>query len=657
MVLKASQSNREASVHCALADDVLLFKELHGSEELGRLFEWRVQMLSHKDDIAIADVLGKSMTISVDLPEGGKRHFNGLVTRFASTGWRDDFATYEAVLHPALWLLTRSSNCRIFQEMTALDIVKAVWSDAVYGGLIAFDSKGSATCATRSYCVQYRESDFNFVCRLLEEEGIYFYFTHGASAHTMVLADSYGGHSPIGGYGAVKFRGEGSREISEESVTGWAPRGEIQASAYALNDFDFEKAAASNSGGLKVKATIASAFSQPAYEQYDYPGLYNVAATGTTLARARMEAIHGQCEQIGARSTARGLVCGGIFGLTEHPRSDQNRDYLVTGAGYDIVGEEFWSGGSDSGMLFNCQFTAIGKAHSYRPQPLMRKPSVQGPQTAMVVGKAGEEIWTDKYGRVKVQFHWDRLGKEDENSSCWVRVAQNWAGKGWGTMFIPRIGMEVVVSFLEGDPDRPLITGCVYNADAMPPYDLPAEATKSVVKTNSSKGGEGYNEIRLEDKKDAEEIYVQAEKDMKRVVKNNDSLKVGFEKKDKGDQTIEICNDQGIDVGNDRKLHVKHDQTTDIDNDLTVHIKNNETRTVDKDQTVKVDGDQAVTVAKSIAIEANTSIELKVGGSSIKIEPAKITIKSATIAIEASGPASFKSGAILTIEGSLVKIN
>jgi len=673
MVLKASQSNREASVHCALADDVLLFKELHGSEELGRLFEWRVQMLSLKDDIAIADVLGKSMTISVDLPEGGKRHFNGLVTRFASTGWRDGFSTYEAVLHPALWLLTRSSNCRIFQEMTALDIVKAVWGDGVYGGLIAFDSKVGATCATRSYCVQYRESDFNFVCRLLEEEGIYFYFTHTADGHTMVLADSYGGHSPIDGYSAVKFRGEGSREISEESVTAWAPRGEIQASAYALNDFDFEKAAASSSGGLRVKATIAAAFSQAAYEQYDYPGLYNVAATGTTLARARMEAIHGQCEQIGARSTARGLVCGGIFGLTEHPRSDQNRDYLVTGASYDIVGEEFWSGGSDGGMLFNCQFTAIGKAHSYRPQPLMRKPSVQGPQTAMVVGKAGEEIWTDKYGRVKVQFHWDRLGKEDENSSCWVRVAQNWAGKGWGTMFIPRIGMEVVVSFLEGDPDRPLITGCVYNADAMPPYDLPAEATKSVVKTNSSKGGEGYNEIRLEDKKDAEEIYVQAEKDMKRVVKNNDSLKVGFEKKDKGDQTIEICNDQSIDVGNDRKLHVKHDQTTDIDNDLTVHVKNNETRTVDKNQTVKVDGDhaesvtgnqtvkvsgdQAVTVSKSIAIEANTSIELKVGGSSIKIEPAKITIKSVMIAIEASGPASFKSGAVLTIEGALVKIN
>jgi type VI secretion system secreted protein VgrG len=238
-----------------------------------------------------------------------------------------------------------------------------------------------------------------------------------------------------------------------------------------------------------------------------------------------------------------------------------------------------------------------------------------------------------------------------------VRVQQGWAGKGWGMMFVPRIGMEVVVSFLEGDPDRPLVTGCVYNSDALPPYTLPDDQTKSTIKSNTSKGGNGFNEIRFEDKKDSEEIFVQAEKDFNRVVKNNDTLKVGFEKKDKGDQTIAIANDQSLDVGNDRKVHVKNDQTVAIDNNLTTTVKNDETR--------KVDNNQSVKVGNTIVVEANTSIELKVGSSSIKIEPAKITIKSVEIAVQsdanmeikAGAMMQVKSGAVMTIEGALVKIN
>jgi type VI secretion system secreted protein VgrG len=254
-----------------------------------------------------------------------------------------------------------------------------------------------------------------------------------------------------------------------------------------------------------------------------------------------------------------------------------------------------------------------------------------------------------------------------------VRVQQGWAGKGWGAMFVPRIGMEVVVSFLEGDPDQPLVTGCVYNGDSMPPYTLPDDQTRSTIKSNTSRNGGGFNEIRFEDKKDSEEIFIQAEKDFNRVVKNNDTLKVGFEKKDKGDQTIQIKNDQSLDVGNDRTLHVAHDQTVTIDNNLASTVKKDETRTVNGNQTVQVDGDQKVTVNKTIVVEATTSIELKVGGSSIKIEPAKITIKSTQIAIEAEAAAEFKAGATMTVkssapmsvksdaiiemQGSLVKIN
>jgi type VI secretion system secreted protein VgrG len=518
-----------------------------------------------------------------------------------------------------------------------------VCGDAMYGGLIDLDVASlSGTYEALPYCVQYRETDFNFVARLLERAGIYFYFRHDSDKHTMVLADSYGAHDMADGNTALRFTGDSRRqEVADESILSWLSGGEIQSSTYAMNDFDFERATASTSGGLKVSATIPAAFAQPSYEMFDYPGGYVTAAVGEDLARARMETLHGQCEQIDATCSVRGLFPGALFGMVEHPRDDQNKPYLVTAAQYELVSDGYGSGLDVAEPIFRCSFQAIGKEHAYRAVPVMIKPIVQGPQTAIVVGKAGEEIWTDQHGRIKVQFHWDRLGADDEKSSCWVRVTQSWAGKGWGTMFIPRIGMEVVVSFLEGDPDRPLVTGCVYNSDSTPPYGLPAEQTKSTIKSNSSKGGAGFNEIRFEDKKDSEEILIQAEKDFKRVVKNNDVLTVGVEKADAGDQTITIKNDQKLDVGNDQKVDIGNDQT------------------------VTVTGDQKITVSKTIVIEATTSIELKVGGSSIKIEPAKITIKSAQIAIAADASAEFKAGAamnikagaVMTVEGALVKIN
>jgi type VI secretion system secreted protein VgrG len=675
MPILPTQAQREVSVKSVLADDVLLFKRMHCSEALGRLSSFNVELASTKGDIKIADILGTSMTVVLDLPEGGERYFNGIVTRFFYRGWRDGMASYEAVLHPALWLLTRSSNCRIFQDKSAIDIVKAVCGDPAYGGLIALDVGAlSATPAARTYCVQYRESDFNFVCRLLEEEGIYFYFTHQDGAHTVVLADSYGAHAAASGYATVQFRDEErGRDPLEEAVTRFAPGGEIQPSVYALNDFDFEKASASTTGGLLVKATIAAAFGQQSYEQYDYPGRYTTATAGNGLARARMEALHGQCEHIDAFGNARGLATGALFTLSEYPRDEQNREFLITEAETEIVGVDYSSGGASGSTEFRCAFKAIGKEHSYRAPATARKPFVQGPQTAMVVGKAGEEIWTDKYGRIKVQFHWEREGKSDETSSCWVRVQQGWAGKGWGMIFIPRIGMEVVVSFLEGDPDQPLVTGCVYNGDSMPPYALPGEQTKSTVKSNTSKGGAGFNELRFEDKKDSEEIFIQAEKDFNRVVKNNDTLKVGFEKADKGDQTIQIKNDRSLDVGNDHKEHVTHDHTLKVDNNQAVNVAKDRTLDVGGNQTTTITGDQKVTVSKTVVVEATTSIELKVGSSSIKIEPAKITIKATQIAVEADAamdikagammtvkagaPMSIKSDAIVTVEGALVKIN
>lgn len=625
-LFERTQANRSVSVHCALKEDVLLFQEMEGCEHLGRLFEYRVKLLSLKGDIKIADVLGKNMSVRIVLRNQGKRYLNGVVTRFCKHGRQGEFFSYEAIIRPALWLLTRSSNCRVFQGKTSLEILKQVCEQGIYGGQIKLRVQANSTPPMRPYCVQYRESDFNFVGRLLEEDGLYYYFAHEKNAHTMVILDSFGAHPEAPGYETVTFYPGGGRGSDDEEITSWSPAGQIEPSVFTLNDYDYEKSAASLSGGLMVKTQVPAAFDLPEYEQYDYPGRFDTSAEGERHTRGWSESIHGQSEQFYGEGTARGLITGGLFKLQDHPDDTENRQVLVTESNLAVIGQDYVSdSGANTALSVKCRFTAVGKQHSYRPLRHHQKPVVRGPQTAVVVGKAGEEIWTDAYGRIKISFHWDRLDQDDETSSCWVRVSQAWSGKGWGTMFIPRIGMEVVVEFLEGDPDRPLVTGCVYNSDAMPPYALPENQTRSTIKSNTTKGGSGFNEIRFEDKNGKEEIFVQAERDFNRIVKNNDTLKVGFEKKDKGDQTIDIKNDQ------------------------KVHVNNN--------QTVKIDGQQDIAVGKTCVIEAMTSIELKVGGSSIKIEPAKITVKSVQVDVDASAMIQIKAGSIITIEGALVKIN
>jgi type VI secretion system secreted protein VgrG len=649
-VSNPSQTDRSVSVHCELADDVLLFQEMQGSEQLGRLSEYRIKLLSLKSDVRIDDVLGKPMQVRVDLRDEQKRYFHGYVTRFSRQGKRGDFYAYEALVHPALWLLKQSSNCRIFQDKDTLAILREVCGADVYGGAIKLSLNVSTTPAARTYCVQYRESDFDFVSRLLEEDGLYYYFEHDNHGHAMVVVSSIDAHGDAAGYATVPFHPGGNLPADYECVSSWSSAGQIESSVFSLNDYDFEKSSSSVGGGLRVKTQAPAEFGLPPYERYDYPGRFDSNPEGERRTRAWAESVHGQSEQIQGTTTARGLSTGTLFSLQDHPNDEENRKVLITKSDLVVIGQDYGSGaGANTAMSFTCSFTAVGIEHSYRPFPVCRKPVVRGPQTAMVVGKAGEEIWTDCYGRIKVSFHWNRMDSDDENSSCWVRVAQAWSGKKWGTMFIPRIGMEVVVEFLEGDPDRPLVTGCVYNSDSMPPYDLPANQTRSTIKSNTSKGGAGFNEIRFEDKAGQEEVFIQAEKDFNRVVKNNDTLKVGFEKKDKGDQTIAIHHDQSLDVGNDRKVHVVHNQSAEIDNDMSTKVGNA--------QSLDVGAGQKIKVGTTCVIEAGTSIELKVGASSIKIEPAKITIKSVEIAIQADAMMAIKAGAVMTVEGAMVKIN
>lgn len=572
--------SRTVQVSTPLGEGALLFRRMTAVEELGRLFEFDLELLSRDPQVPFEDLLGQPVTVALELQDGSLRYFNGFVSRFSQAGSVGHFARYHATLRPWLWFLTRTADCRIFQGKTVPDIVKEVFREH---GFTDFSEALGGSYRTWDYCVQYRETDFNFVSRLMEQEGIYYYFTHEDGKHTLVLADSPSSHDLIPGYEEIPYYPPSDNVIREDHLSGWGLSQEIQPGAYALDDFDFEKPRAS----LAAKASVSRRHAAASYEVYDYPGEYVQTPDGEAYARVRIEELHARHEQAVGRGNARGIAAGGLFRLAGFPREDQNREYLVVSATHEVEAENYESSGSGAGGAYACQFGAVGSQQPFRPARITPKPTVQGPQTAVVVGKDGEELWTDQYGRVKVRFHWDRDDeKKGEDSTCWIRVAQVWAGKGWGAIHTPRIGQEVIVEFLEGDPDRPIITGRVYNADNMPPYDLPANQTQSGIKSRSTKrgAGENYNEIRFEDKKGEEELLIHAEKN----------------------QTIEVENDENHTVGNNRTKTVGVDETTSVGN--------NETETIGANWSVKVGKNKTETVVINTAETIGVAKELTIGG-------------------------------------------
>jgi type VI secretion system secreted protein VgrG len=664
--MSSAQQNRSAAVSSPLGQDVLLFHHMTVREQLSQPFEIDLEVLSEDFQISLADVLGQPLSIRLDLPEGAQRFFHAYCSQFSFAGQHRNYAIYRATLRPWLWFLSRTADCRIFQEMTVPDIVQEIFREH---GFSDFENQLSETYREWEYCVQYRESDLNFVSRLMEHEGIYFYFTHEADKHTLVLADSYSSHGFFEGYEETPYYPPNSRR-ERDHVSEWEVSQTVQPGVYVLTDFDFERPRTD----LKTQNTVQQSHPMDDFEVFDYPGTYMQSSDGEQYVKNRVEELAAQHERAVGEGNARGLAVGYLFALVKFPRDDQNREYLILSAEHTVKDFSYETQAkADSGVDYRGNWTVMPSSQPYRPPRVTPKPVVKGPQTAIVVGKEGEEIWTDEYGRVKVQFHWDRYGERNENSSCWVRVAQLWAGKTWGAMHIPRIGQEVIVHFLEGDPDQPIIVGRVYNGDQMPPYALPDHQTQSGIKSRSTKEGDGetFNELRFEDKKDEEEIYFHAEKNFVRVVENNDSLTVGFDKQDEGNQTIDIYNNRTvtIDQGNET-FQVKtgnRDVIIDTGND-THHVKQG-------NREVKVDqGNDTLTIAQgnltvSIdagkgTIEAAQSLEFKVGGSSIKIEPAKITISSPQIAVTAdaevavSGAIAKLSGdATAEISGGVVKIN
>ncbi|MCL2450581.1 MAG: type VI secretion system tip protein VgrG, partial [Polyangiaceae bacterium] len=483
--------------------DTLQFHSMSGVEALSRPFVFDVEVQSRRDDIKPGELLGQPVTLALDLAsdsDATTRYWNGIVAsmQYVDTGF-DGVSRYRLTLRPWLWQLGLAADCRIFQRRSVPDIVKTVFEGR---GFHDFNVVLSETYDVREYVVQYRETDLQFVSRLLEDEGIYYFFRHESGKHTLILADSPHAHSDVSGYASLPYAAQDvNRDETLQYVRSWRAEGRLETGRYALSDFDFTR---SFMRPLRGWAKGSEQATESNLEVHDYPGGFTTFDGGRAAAWRRLRQARREARTGGGESNARGLTVGCTFQLEDHPRDDQNRKYLVTSARVRLRGKELRMSDGTEEEAFACAFGVVDAEVGFTPPRTAPKPFVRGPQTAIVVGPADHEIWTDEYGRIKVQFHWDRIGTDDANSSCWVRVAQAWAGDRFGAQFVPRIGQEVVVDFLEGDPDRPIVTGSVYNNANMPPFELPLNQTQSGLRTRSTPRGAIYkngNEIRFEDLK------------------------------------------------------------------------------------------------------------------------------------------------------------
>ncbi|MCG8608869.1 type VI secretion system tip protein VgrG [bacterium] len=645
-----TQDNIYLSVATPLGKDKLLLRSVHGEEMISGPFHFTLEMVSEEKNLSFDSVVGKSATVTIAHSNGEKRYINGMIGRFYQGGTDGLFTTYYAELHPWLWLLTLTTNSQIFQEQTAPEIIKAVFSDL---GFTDFKDSLTKTYDKRVYCVQYHETAFNFVSRLMEDEGIFYFFEHDDGKHTLVLADDTDAHQPCPGLsGAMRYRTMLEGETEGGAITQCTYEQQVVTGKYAVDDFNFE----TPSQDLMSEVPGDDGTSRI----YEYPSGIDKKNDGHKKAKSRLESHEWFKRLLQGQGTSPTFTSGYKFDLVGHDRTGANTTYVLRRVSHTVSVESYVN-----------SFNAFPATVPFRPQLQTPKPVIPGAQTAIVVGKSGEEIWTDKYGRIKVQFHWDQKGKNDENSSCWIRVMQGWAGKNWGSIFVPRIGQEVVVSFLNGDPDRPLITGGVYNAEQTVPYALPGEQTKSTIKSNSSKGGGGFNEIRLEDKKDSEEFFVHAQKDMQITILNDRTKDVQNNEtntiKQNRTTTIQEANESLTVEKGDRTIKVNTgNETHEVKGKRELTVTGNETHTnkanftqdVSGNHTLKVKGNLTIDVTGSITIKAGQDIKTQ-AGMNINSKAGMNMNHEGGVAVNSKGGASHKveSGGIVTVQGSLVKVN
>lgn len=677
-----TQSERPIAITTPLGKDVLLLTSFAGQEEVSRLFAYDLEMMSENDAIDAKQIVGKAVTFSVEFPDGSPRYFNGIVNRFAYCGRGDRLSVYRAQVVPWLWFLTRKSDCRIFQEKSVPDIIKEIFSDLGFTDFEDSEIKGSHP--TWEYCVQYRETSFNFISRLMEHEGIFYYFRHENGKHTLVLGDQPGAYKDCVDKD-VQFASNLSAPEPTDHLTHWEHQYEFRTGKWAQTDYNFQDPQTALMSEIN---TVVKLDGNSKYEFYDYPGEYEKKGDGDADTKIRMQEEEVPHNTIKGGSICRSFGPGGKFKIKKHHCAAEN------GKGYAIIsthhaasiGNSYETGGSHEGFSYRNSFTCIPDSVTFRPARLTPKPVIHGSQTAVVVGPPGEEIWPDKYGRVKVQFHWDRLGQKDDKSSCWIRCAQTAAGKGWGSMFIPRIGQEVVVSYLEGDPDLPLVTGLVYNADQMPAYPLPDEKTKSYIKSNSSQGGDGYNEIRFDDKKDKEQIFIHSQRNMdvrvlhdsmERILHDRHQI-IGTDENGKAGDQREL-------VYQDKHQNVKRHQIEHIEGNYQLMVGEGEADDggaadmyvekkaalyigeggcsviVDGDSNQKVQGNQSVTVGGDVleSVQGGKSVTVtgdrmeKVANQSLTVDMDQNVKVGMNHAMEAGMAIHIKAGMTLVLEAGM----
>lgn len=623
-----TQAGRGISIETPLGKDTLLLQGYSGVEGISRLFRYDLDLAAEKP-IELSKLIGQRVTITVAKhDDAGKaaRYINGYVSRASYVGKDQYLHKYRAELVPWLWLLTCNTDCRIYQEKTVIEIVKDVFTRRSFAG--DKDCKlPQDTYTKREYCVQYRESDFNFVSRLLEEEGIFYYFEHTQNSHALVLGSSKATHKAPATDAAARYF-PSSSIVPPGAVTSWTAEHEFRPGKYAHTDYNFE----SPETTLLAQAdTVCREGGNDKYEIFDYPGEYREKAEGDSLAKVRIEEIETGQVTITGTGNCRGFAAGYKIKVLDLPNPTGDPFILTEVQSSASTGSYSSQSDSESHEGYSNSFTCIPGDVTFRPRRITPHPIMNGPQPAIVTGPSGEEIHVDKFGRVKVHFYWDRHGTKDDKSSCWIRVSHLWAGKAYGAMFIPRIGHEVIVDFYEGDPDQPVITGRVYNAVQATPIDLPQYMNNTGVSTRSTKGGvkENRNYIAWDDTKGQEKFGMRAERDMIVVVENDESREVQH------DQKITITNDrtEEISQGNDKKTIKMGNETIDIS-------KGKSTKT------------------------AMQSIELIVGQSSIKIDPSGITLKGMTISMEAQTMYKEKApmvqvngDAMVTIKGGITMIN
>jgi type VI secretion system secreted protein VgrG len=590
-----TQTNRRIAISTPLGKDALLLRGFSGTEAVSQLFNFDLDLLSENDSIKLQDLVGKNVTLRIFDADGAERHWNGFISRFSQGGQDRRLTAYRAQMVPWLWFLTRTADCRIFQNKTVPDIIQKIFSDLKFQD---FDLRLYGSFEPRDYCVQYRETDFNFVSRLMEEEGIYYFFKHEQSKHVLVLANDPAAHEGCPGQNTARYDFRGGAVTYEDVITEWHYEEEFRTGGWAQTDYNFETPSTSLAVAVNGKNP---------YEIYEYPGEYRVRGDGDRLARIRLQEQTTPCVVSQGGSGCRHFSCGFKVTLEDHYRKDLNVPYLLTSVRHVATQSDYQAGGGGEELTYRNTFECIPFSTPFRPQRVTPQPFVQGCQTAVVVGPGGEEIYTDKYGRVKVQFHWDREGKKNENSSCWVRVSHPWAGQGWGAISIPRIGQEVVVDFLEGDPDQPIIIGRVYNAEQMPPFGMPGGAVVSGIKSNSTKGGGGFNEISLNDTKGTELINIHAQYDQQKKVEHDERVNVG------NNRTEEVGVDESITIGNNRTEKVGVDETITIGNNRTESVGVDESITVGSNQTIKIGANRKESVGANETIDVASNRTETVG--------------------------------------------